>query len=93
MFGISLGKLLILMIAVAVAWYGFKTFDRKRRVDEGSRRTGERSMGERLKKSMREKTGRGGDTGDIEDTEKCPTCGAFVSVAGISNCGKKDCPY
>lgn len=93
MFGISLGKLLILVIAVAAVWYGFKAFDRRRRVEEGGRRTGERSMGERLRKSMRGKEGRGADAGDIEDTEKCPTCGAFVSVAGIQNCGKKDCPY
>lgn len=92
MFGISFGKLLILVIAIAVVWYGFKAFETRRRVEGGNRRTGERSMGERLRKSMRGKDG-GGSSGDIEDTEKCPTCGAFVSVAGIENCGKKDCPY
>ena len=92
MFGISFGKILILVIAVAAVWYGFKALDRRRRVEEGGRKTGERSMGERLRKSMQGKQGDSGPV-DIEDTEKCPTCGAFVSVAGIQNCGKKDCPY
>lgn len=29
----------------------------------------------------------------VEDTVKCPQCGAFVVAKGASNCGRADCPY
>ena len=90
MLGFSLGKLLVLIALVVIVWQGFKFYSRTQRIDEGARRTGERTMGERLRKSMRQKTGR--TDGAVEDTEKCPVCGAYVPVGG-SNCGRKDCPY
>ncbi|MAO93118.1 MAG: hypothetical protein CMM78_06125 [Rhodospirillaceae bacterium] len=87
-------KTVLLVVIVAVIWFGFRHFERRDRVAKGNRRTGERSFGERLAKSVREKTGgTSKDTGAIEDTEPCPTCGSFVSVTGVSNCGKPNCPY
>jgi hypothetical protein len=90
MFGLSLGKLLVLVAVIVIVWQGFKLYARKQRVQEGERRPGERTLGERLRKSMREKTGRTDPS--VEDTEKCPVCGAYVPVGG-SDCGRKDCPY
>jgi DNA-binding protein HU-beta len=34
MFGFSLGKLLLLAVIVAVVWYGFKLYERKRSMRE-----------------------------------------------------------
>ena len=90
MFGLSLGKILVLVAVIVIVWQGFKIYSRMQRIQDGERRTGERTMGERLRKSMREKTGRTDDS--VEDTEKCPVCGAYVPVGG-ANCGRKDCPY
>lgn len=86
-------KIFILVVAIAVVWFGFRAWERRDRAAQGDRKTGQRTIGERLRKSMREKTGSGPDPDAIEDTERCPTCGAFVSVDGISNCGKPKCPY
>ena len=91
MFGLSLQKLIVLALIIAAVWYGFKWVGRAQRIRDGERKKGERSFGERLRKSMREKTGTA-DAGDVEETEKCPVCSAYVPVGG-SNCGKKDCPY
>ena len=91
MLGFSLQKLIVLALIVAAVWYGFKWVTQAQRIREGERKPGERSLGERLRKSMRSKTGTA-DTGEVEETEKCPVCGAYVPVGG-SNCGKADCPY
>lgn len=90
MFGLSLGKLLVLVAVIVIVWQGFKFYSRMQRIDEGERRPGERTMGERLRKSMREKTGR--TDSSVEDTEKCPVCGSYVPVGGAA-CGRQDCPY
>ncbi len=86
-------KILLLVAVIAAVWFGFRHLERRNRIAGGSRRPVERSFTERLKKSMRGKTGASSDPRDIEDTESCPTCKAYVSVTGISNCGKPNCPY
>lgn len=86
-------KILTLVAIIAIVWFGFRTFERMNRVEDGRRRTGERSFGERLRKSIREKRDAPPPPDAVEDTEKCPTCGAFVSVTGIRNCGRENCPY
>lgn len=93
MFGIpSIGKILVFAIIVAAVWYGFKYLGRVQRVEKGERKGGERTFGERLRKATRGRSG-DHDTGVIEDTEKCATCGAYVSVEGSQGCGKPNCPY
>lgn len=87
-------KLVILVAVVAIVWFGFKYLERRDRVDDGSRKVGERTFGERLRKSMREKTGSAAPPPDgVEDTEACPVCKAFVTVTGATSCGKPNCPY
>ena len=86
-------KFLLLVLAVSTVWFGFRAWERQNRLANGERKTGERRFSERLRKSLRQKKTASPDSGYIEETEACPTCGAFVSVEGISNCGKSDCPY
>ena len=83
------------VVAVSAVWFGFRHLDRRARVKEGERKPTERTMGERLRKKMRDTTGasRSGDSAPIEDTEKCVKCGAFVAVGTDPNCGRSDCPY
>lgn len=91
MFGISLGKLVVLALVLAAVWFGFKFVSRARQVRDGNRKPGERSFAERLRRSAREKGN--GESTSIEETEKCPTCGVFVSVEVGGHCGKSACPY
>lgn len=93
MFGISLPKLLLLVAVIAAVWYGFKWFERERRVEKGGRRPVERSFGERLRKSFRVKEPGSAPAEPVEDTEKCPVCGVYVSVVASEPCGRADCPY
>lgn len=88
-------KIAVLVAIIAIVWFGFRYMERRNSISDGRRKTGERTLGERLKKSIREKTGAtaGNDPEEIEDTESCPSCGAFVSVSSIKNCGKPNCPY
>ncbi len=86
-------KIALLVAVVAIVWFGFRYLERRDRVTAGKRGTGERTLGERLRKSMRAKDADQPRGGDVEDTERCPTCQAFVSVEGISDCGKPNCPY
>lgn len=86
-------KIAILVAIISVVWFGFRYFERRQNIADGRRRTGERTFGERLRKSLREKENSGPDPMEIEDTEQCPVCKAYVAVEGVSNCGKPKCPY
>ena len=82
MLGLSLGKLLVLAIIIAVVWYGFKY---KARV-------------EAIRRSVREEIARRQasprpPSRSVEDLVKCPKCGAFVASVGATNCGKAGCPW
>ncbi len=86
MFGIpSLGKLLVLVAIVAAVWFGFQFIGRldRLRKDEA-----------RLKKRAGASRGKAAEAATaVEDTVKCPTCGAYVSARSSSSCGRADCPY
>ena len=87
-------KVAVLVLLVAVVWFGFRYLERRNRVEEGRRRPMERTMGERIRKSMRERAGAKAEPDrSIGDTEQCPVCKSYVAVDGISNCGKPNCPY
>ncbi|MHA1114340.1 MAG: hypothetical protein ACTSRY_07530 [Alphaproteobacteria bacterium] len=34
-----------------------------------------------------------GDGAAAEETTECAVCGAYVTTAGASDCGRDDCPY
>jgi uncharacterized protein len=89
MFGMSLGKLLVLAILILIVWYGFKYAARVEAVRQAvraealRRRAGNGASGR----------GPGAPARPVEDLVKCPQCGAFVAAQGTANCGKPRCPW
>ncbi len=81
MFGFGFSKLLVLVIIVLAVWYGFKY------VGQLDRARKEKQAG-----NPRRQAG-GGKTPEIEDTEQCPVCGAYVVARSASPCERPDCPY
>ena len=82
MLGLSLGKLLLLALIIAVVWFGFKYVHRV----------------EAIRRHMREEIGRRRGTtprtaASVEDLVKCSTCGAYVAAEGATPCGRSDCPW
>ncbi|MTI08291.1 hypothetical protein [Curvivirga aplysinae] len=88
MLGFSLQKIIVLGLLIAAVWYGFKYIGRLQRVDRGERKKGERTMGERIRKAARERSGVT-DAEIIEDTEKCPRCGIYIPVGSECSCKRK----
>ena len=86
MFGIpSLGKLLVLVAIVLAVWFGFQFIGRLDRLRKDEARLKKRAGASRGKAA--------GKAAAVEDTVKCPTCGAYVSARSSSSCGRADCPY
>lgn len=84
MLGLSLGKLLLLALIIAIVWYGFKYMQRVEDVRRALRQEMER----------RRKSGRSGPRSiEAEDLVKCARCGAYVAAEGATNCGRPDCPW
>jgi hypothetical protein len=74
---LSMNKLLILVAAVALVWFGFRWWQRQQIAKrEPPRRTQHQSRGR---------------AGDVEDMRACPTCGTYVT-AGSGPCERLDCP-
>jgi len=82
MLGLSLGKLLVLAILVAIVWYGFKYVQRVEAI--------RRSLREEI---ARRQAGARPPARSVEDLVKCSKCGAFVAASGATNCGKPQCPW
>ena len=72
----SMNKLLILAAVVAVAWFGFRWWQRQQ---IAKREPPRRAPHQR------------GRAGDVEDMRACPTCGTYVT-AGSGPCERADCP-
>ena len=84
MFGLSLGKLLVLGVIVLAVWYGFKYRSRLEAV---------RAALQRERDARRERPRAAGPTIAAEDLVKCRSCGAYVAARGTSSCGRADCPW
>ncbi len=83
MFGFSLTKLVVLVVAILAVWYGFKYVSRLQYMREERARM-------RDEINRRESVGR---AVDAEDMAACSSCKAYVPVKGARNCGRPDCPY
>ncbi len=84
MFGLSLGKSLLLVLLVVIVWYGFKYVARV----EAIRRA--------LREELRRRQGGAAPrrpTIPAEDLVKCAQCGAYVAARGATSCGRADCPW
>jgi hypothetical protein len=97
MFGMSLGKLLMLAFLILVVWYGFKYAARIEAIRqslraEARRRANAGNGGGNIGAGM----GGGGmrtAARPIEDLVKCQRCGSYVASQGAGNCGKSGCPW
>ena len=84
MFGLSLGKILLLALILVVLWYGVKLVTRAGEARETVRRAKQASAAQRG----------GAKTAVItEDLVKCQSCGAFVPARNATACGRGDCPW
>ncbi len=81
----SFGKFLLVIAVFAIAWFGWRWFQRweKERRVLGERRGVEDAL--RRQRADREPVG-------VEELGKCRVCGAFVA-AGARACEKSRCPY
>ncbi len=79
MLGMSVGKLLVLVLIIVGVWYGFKLFSRLE-----SARKGE------LKDEGRKPARKGPEA---EEMVSCPVCGTYVPSSNAGSCGRPDCPY
>jgi hypothetical protein len=81
----TFGKLLVVIAVIAIAWFGWRWFQRweKERRQIADRRDASDAM-------RRQRDGR--PAAEVEDLVRCRVCGAFVA-AGARNCGRQDCPY
>ena len=77
MLGLSLPKILILALIVAIIWYWSKGL----RSDARSNR------------DDRQGEGGGGNRPDTETLVACPVCKAYVVEGSAKSCGRPDCPY
>ena len=69
---------IVLGLAIAVVWYGFKMLGRL----------------DQLSKASAKGTAKRDGTGDGSiETVACTVCGTFVPAGGGAACGRKDCPY
>ena len=75
----SLGKLIVLVLAVAAVWYAFKAVGRAGEV-RGARAA--KAAGATPAARV-----------DAEDLVACEQCGAYVSAGSARSCGREDCPY
>lgn len=79
MFGLSLGKLLLLAAVIGVVWWGWKYAQRIAAVRQ--------ALNEELQRR------RGGGNLPAEDLVKCSVCGSYVPGQSAKSCGRADCPW
>ena len=87
MFGLSLPKLIVLLIVCGAVWYGFKFLQAR-----------ERQQARQAQRTTAEATARAGarrpaePEAVTEELIKCPVCGTYVAP-GAARCGRADCPH
>lgn len=84
MFGISFGKVIVLVAVVAMVWFGFRWFQRW----EKERREKEDKTEARL---GRDASPKAADTVPTEVMTACRVCGTYVAD-GARACGRPRCP-
>ncbi|WP_299615780.1 hypothetical protein [Pelagibius sp.] len=88
MFGLpSIQKLIVLGLAIAVVWYGFKFLGRlqQQRKTEAKLREAEARGG---KKVSEPPPASAGDT--VADLVPCPSCGAYIQAGTKCSCGRQN---
>ena len=88
MFGLpSIQKLIVLGLAIAVVWYGFKFLGRlqQQRKTEAKLREAEARGGKKVSEPPPSSPG---DT--VADLVPCPGCGAYVQAGTKCGCGRQN---
>lgn len=79
MFGFSFAKLLLLVAVIAIAWFGWRWFQRW----ELERRTTEAQRAD----------ARASPRIAAEDMVACRVCGIYVAPKSARACSRAECPY
>lgn len=82
MFGLSLGKFLLLVLLVVIVWYGFKYVSRVEAIRRALREELQRRQGAQRRPTI-----------PAEDLVKCAQCSAYVAARSATSCGRPDCPW
>jgi hypothetical protein len=88
MFGMSFGKVAVLVAIIAIVWFGFRWFQRwekERREAADGRGAGRLNRG-------RDAPPAGAKAMEPEVMTACRICGAYVAP-GARACGKPNCPF
>lgn len=85
MFGMSYGKLLLLVAVVAIVWFGFRWFQRW----EKERRDAERREAAQLARQAPTPAA----TRAGEEMSACRVCGTYVAASAMRACGRPNCPF
>ena len=75
----SLPKIIVLIVIIAMVWWGFKLFGR--------------NFQQRRHQISRARRRRKPDEENAVNMEKCSVCGEFVPEEGATSCTEDDCPY
>ena len=86
MFGISLGKLVVLAAILIGVWQIFRIFQSKAS-------TPRRSNGAGGQPPEHSTTQESDPEPAAVETTACPVCGAYQPSEGASACGRGDCPF
>ena len=81
----SFAKFLLVVAVIAIAWFGWRWFQRWEK--ERRALADRREAGDSMRRSRATR-----DPAEVEDLAKCRQCGAFVA-AGARNCGRSGCPF
>lgn len=84
MFGISFGKVLLLVAVVAIIWFGYRWLQRW----DKERRESERREAAQLGQSAARPA-----TGQAEEMSACRVCGTYVAASAARSCGRPNCPF
>jgi hypothetical protein len=75
-------KLLLLLLVIAVVWFGFRYIGRVEAIRQALRK--ELARRQRPQKAPRV---------EAEDLVSCSACGAYVAARDAGHCGRADCPW
>jgi uncharacterized protein len=102
MFGLSFSKIVVLVAVIAAVFFAFQWLQRLERDRDRKREqrpTGVPPQGEEQPDRpwwvppWRREAAQVPDQVQVEDLEKCRSCGTFVMPSRARGCGRPDCPW
>lgn len=90
MLGLGIGKLLLTLAVIVVAWYGARWWARLQAHERAKLEREQRAATAARRAATTD--GRGAQPA-VEETVRCTVCGAYVPARGSRSCGRGDCPF